>query len=45
MAAVRSLPATNSRRRGVTRKDVVTVLCRNSMVMISTPSSRAKSSP
>ena len=41
-AAVISLAPTNRGRLGVTRNDVVTVLCRNSLVTISVPSSRAK---
>ncbi len=37
-----SLPATKTGRLGVTRNEVVTVLCRNSVVMQSTPSRRAR---
>ena len=41
-AAVSSLAPTNRGRWGVTRNDVVTVLCRNSLVTMRVPSNRAK---
>ena len=40
-AAITSLAMTNVERLGVTRNDVVTVLWRNSVVMMSTPRSSA----
>jgi hypothetical protein len=41
-AAMISLAITKVDRRGVTRNEAVTVLCRNSAVMMSTPINRAK---